>query len=96
MMTGKDIQFIHLAMRFPTLFDADGISPWNPQRLDAWAAEQADDPAAVAAAQFVLALWNRNCQWECGAFDLLTAFENWDLPHRLGFLEWASRKSLMN
>ncbi|HWL10136.1 MAG TPA: hypothetical protein VNQ76_17155 [Planctomicrobium sp.] len=96
MIQNNDIQFIHLAMRFPALYDADGISPWNPDRLDTWAAEETDEPAAVAATQFLLSSWNPSCQWQCGAFDAQRACTVWDPPHRLAYFDWASRKSLMN
>lgn len=96
MMTPRDSNFIMMAMDFPGLRNAAGVSPWNPNQLDIWATEESDEPAAVAAAQFLLSSWNPGCQWQCGAFDVNRACAIWDSPHRLAFLDWASRESLMN
>jgi len=87
----KDAEFTQLAMGFPSLREAAGISPWNPNRLDIWAAGETSDPAAIAAAQFLLASWNPRYDWECGRFEVVAAFKIWDLPHRLQFHEWARR-----
>jgi hypothetical protein len=47
-----------LARSFPTLHKADGLDPWDPDRLDHWAATH---PAVTTgsrhAARFVLAVW---------------------------------------
>lgn len=91
MTRDQDTEFTQLALRFPALTRAEGISPWSPNRLDIWAAEETSEPAALAAAQFLLSLWNRRHDWECGRFDVVAAFEIWDLPHRRGFLDWAGR-----
>jgi hypothetical protein len=92
----KETEFMMMAMAFPTLREAEGVTPWNPNRLDIWAAEEADSPEAIAAAQFLLSQWNPGCQWECGRFNPQQAFRYWDSPHRLAYLEWASRDSSVN
>ena len=92
----REKDFELMAMAFPTLRDAEGVFPWNPNRLDIWAAEEADSPEAIAAAQFLLSLWNPCCQWECGCFNPQQAFQYWDSPHRLAYLDWASRESAVN
>ena len=92
----KETDIVMMAMAFPTLREAEGITPWNPNRLDIWAAEEADESGAIAAAQFLLSRWNPACQWECGRFDPLRAFAAWDSPHRLAFLDGASRESQVN
>ncbi len=89
----NETEFEKIAMAFPGLRDAAGVSPWNPNQLDIWAAEEAGEPAAIAAAQFLLSLWNRSCQWQCGAFDLHQALEAWDSPHRLCFLDWINQQT---
>lgn len=91
MIERNDTEFEQLALGFPALKKAAGISPWSPNRLDIWATEEATEPAAVAAAQFLLALWNRNCRWQCGSFDMFRALERWDPNHRSGFLESVGR-----
>jgi len=70
----KETDFVMMAMAFPTLRDAAGVAPWNPNRLDIWASEEADSPEAIAAAQFLLLRWNPGCEWECGGFDPHRAF----------------------
>ncbi len=91
MIKHSDTEFEQLALAFPALKEAEGISPWSPNKLDIWATEEATEPAAVAAAQFLLALWNCNCRWQCGSFDMFRALERWDLYHRWGFLESVGR-----
>lgn len=93
MERSKDDQFTQLAEQFPGLRGADGISPWNPNCLDIWATERSAEPMGLAAAQFLLSLWNRRYDWECGRFDVVAAFEIWDLPHRSAFLEWGGREN---
>ncbi len=80
-----------IAESFPSLAVADGVSPWNPNRLDVWASEfgRADD--AVHAARFLLRLWNLNCDWECGRFDAQVAIRIWDRVHRRVFLDVATQ-----
>lgn len=92
----REKKFVMMAMAFPALRDAEGVAPWNPNRLDIWAAEEAGTPEAIAAAQFLLSRWNPSFQWECGSFDPLRAFKNWDSPHRLAYLDWASSELSMN
>jgi hypothetical protein len=93
MVKRDDTEFERLALAFPALKRAVGISPWSPNQLDIWATEEATEPAAIAAAQFLLSLWNRNCRWQCGSFDMFSALEKWDVPHRSGFLESVGRLS---
>ncbi len=93
MMERNDREFERLALAFPALKQAEGVCPWSPNKLDIWATEQATEPAAIAAAQFLLSLWNRKCRWQCGSFDLFSAMEKWDYPHRSGFLESVGRLS---
>ncbi len=54
----RDTDFVMMAMAFPGLRDATGVNPWNPNQLDIWAAEEADEPGAIVAAQYLLSLWN--------------------------------------
>jgi hypothetical protein len=96
MEQAKDADFVMMAMAFPGLRDAAGINPWNPNQLDIWAAEEADEPGAIVAAQYLLSLWNPGCQWQCGAFDPHYAIKVWGGSHRRGFLELASRDATPN
>jgi hypothetical protein len=42
-MKQSDNAFLGLGVKFPALVDAPGVAPWNPNQLDIWAAESADD-----------------------------------------------------
>ncbi len=85
-----------LAARFPGLENAAGVWPWNPNRLDIWAAEEASDATAVHAARLVLYIWNRNMDWQCGRFDMMEALDAWDQRHRKPFLEFLHRMTQVN
>ncbi len=78
-----------LATCFPSLREAPGVSPWNPNQLDIWTSEFGRDQNAVHAAKYLLALWNAHNGWECGAFSPKIAIEVWDRTHRRAFLESA-------
>lgn len=80
-----------LAVSFPTLSQAEGTRPWNPERLDAWAAGPVPGSGARYAARFVLAVWNGSGSWKCGRFDVVDAFAAWDRAHREAFLAWAAK-----
>lgn len=77
-----------LALRFPTLQDAAGVTPWDPARLDAWACGPAPGSGALRAARFVLGVWSPGTEWDCGRFDALDAMSSWDEKHRAAFVSW--------
>lgn len=76
-----------LASRFPSLKEARGVSPWNPNQLDIWASEFGRDLNAFHTAKYLLAIWNAHNGWECGPFDAKAAIQVWDRAHRRAFLE---------
>ena len=84
-MTPQDIE--ELALSFPSLQTAEGVSPWEPYKLDAWAIEASIRPVAVCAAQFVLNLWDHRAKWRCGRFRLTQALAVWDANHRTVLIE---------
>lgn len=88
-MTSMYDRMATLAQSFPTLRDAPGIQPWDPERLDTWAVGPAPGHGAFCAARFVLAVWNSTDEWQCGTFDVMEALACWDREHRAAFLEWA-------
>jgi hypothetical protein len=92
-MKQNDIAFLGLGVKFPALLNAPGVSPWNPNQLDIWAAEAASDNNAVHAARFLLNLWMPSREWQCGRFDMNEAIQNWDRTHRRAFLEWATHET---
>ena len=92
-MKQNDNAFLGLGVKFPALSEAPGIAPWNPNQLDSWAAESADDSNAVHSARFLLNLWMPAREWQCGRFDMNAAIQTWDRIHRRAFLDWAARET---
>lgn len=78
-----------LAMRFPCMKGAIGISPWQPFELNRWAVSGASHGERVTAS-FLLAVWDSSAEWEVGRFDLMEALNVWSPSHRMPFLRWAS------
>jgi len=89
----SELGFMGKAIQFPSLSDANGIMPWDPNQLDIWAAELGRDRQAVHAARFMLELWHLHFAWECGTFDPKDALECWDRVHRHVFLDLATKFS---
>ena len=85
-----DLGFMSWAVRFPSLNDAAGIMPWDPNQLDIWTAEFGRDPQAIHAARFILEAWHPGFAWECGKFDPKAALASWDKTHRRVFLDLAT------
>jgi hypothetical protein len=78
-----------LALSFPCLRDAPRILSWNARVVDTWAASGKLSHGDLSTARFVLAVWDHNCEWNSGRFDLMAALRAWDLEHRETFLAWA-------
>ena len=78
-----------LAEEFPCLEGKPGVRPWQADRLDGWAAENATG-AEQAAARFVLRVWNSRIPWLSGRFDLLEALGHWDEADRAAYARWAA------
>ncbi len=56
-----------LAAQFPSLKTAPGVSPWDPDALNAWAATPAHPgDQARWAARFILNLWDPSRGWSAG------------------------------
>lgn len=92
-MNKNDQAFDGLGLKFPTLVNAPGVAPWNPNQLDIWAAESTDDINALHSARFLLNLWMPAREWQCGRFDMNEAIQSWDRTHRRVFLDWASKEA---
>lgn len=86
-------KIVLIAESFPSLAKAEGVWPWNPNRLDLWASELGRVDDAVHSARFLLRLWNADCDWECGRFDAQSAIRIWDRIHRRAFLDVATQDS---
>ena len=80
-----------LALSFPTLADADGVGPWDPDRLEAWLRSGAPGHGAMCAGRFVLSVWNSYHDWSSGRFDLHEALGCWDAQHRAAFVTWVTK-----
>jgi len=79
-----------LAKSFPTLTkSATGIEPWDALVLDHWAATSpAVTSGSLAAARFLLHVWNDQTDWQCGRFSLREAHGTWDGNHWTAMLEF--------
>jgi hypothetical protein len=75
---------------FPCVRNAPGISTWDANLLDAWAAETPLSNGELLTARFLLAVWDPSQSWRCGAFDVMAALRVWDREHRAAFLAWAT------
>ncbi len=64
---------------------------WDAGKFDKWATGPAPGSGAMAAACFVLSVWNPSMKWKCGPFNLHRALSCWDEVHRDAFLSWAKR-----
>lgn len=93
--TAADVARIRaLARSFPSLTDAPGVDPWNPDALDRWAEGGVSDTQFVAA-RVLLAVWDVRF-WGAGRapfVNLTAAVGSSDHPldeeHRAAFSEWA-------
>jgi len=80
-------RLVALTASFPTLRGL--LEVWDPERLDRWACGPEPGSGAICACQFLLSVYNRNAEWECGKFDFQRAYAVWDKHHRQAFLAWA-------
>jgi hypothetical protein len=80
-----------LALSLPALRLAPGVQPWEAQRLDVCTSGPSTSEAALHAAPFVLAVWDRPHPWRSGRLDAVVALSLWGVPHRGAFLTWVAR-----
>jgi len=80
-----------LALTFPSLRRAEGIVPWDPQRLWRWASRGTTSFEASAAAEFILALAGADFLGSdlASLTRLLCAFSTWSDGDRAAFFAWA-------
>ena len=78
-----------LAQALPGLWEASGVSPWDPVALDGWAASSIPSHGERCAAQFLLAVWSPDEPWQSGKFDLMEALRVFDAQHHRALIEWA-------
>lgn len=74
-----------MARAFEPLADAEGLDPWEPGTLLAWASEQTRSVELMA--RFVVSLEDP----EDAAFPIHEALQSWDALGRLAFSTWAMR-----
>ena len=90
-----------LACLFPTLGDAAGVHPRNPEAFVAWTCGPAPGAGALEAARFVLQVWNWDEDWATFArengidgadilvpFNVVRAMARWDCAHQDAMLAW--------
>src|SRR5688572_7714332 len=77
------------ARQFPSLRNAPGVDPWQPDTLDHWAAGPASHGERLTAL-FLLAVWEQDAERKAGYFDVMEALRMWDFTHRETFLDWAA------
>ena len=86
----RELRLTLLARSFPTLTEGvPGIDPWDALVLDRWAST---DPAvtsgSLAAARFLLHVWNDQTDWQSGRFSFREAYGAWDGNHWAAMLEF--------
>lgn len=93
-----------LAQMFPTLRQAAGVAPWDPDALMRWASSSgAITSGSAHAVAFLLNVWNTRADWPAVAsselgidpqaaewfrFNCGEAIACWDSTHRAAFLAW--------
>ncbi len=85
-----EIRIRLLAQKFPSMWNAPGVSAWNALIFDKWATEGGLSHGEVCTARFLLAVWDPDGKWSSGNFCIMEALRVWDLTHRTAFLEWAA------
>jgi hypothetical protein len=83
-------EMTNLAKSFPTLRGADGLDPWDPEKLEEWTCGPVPGSGAFYAAQFVLEVWNKLVSWKCGPFRAVKAVNSWDHEHLAAFQAWVN------
>jgi hypothetical protein len=68
---GEAPRMTRLVLSFPTLEDADGVQPWNPDSLISWACGQNLDEDGIHALRFVLQVWSPTTDWRAMATSVL-------------------------
>ena len=86
----SELGFMARAIQFPSLTDANGVMPWDPNQLDIWASELGRDWQAVHSARFILDRWHPGFAWECGTFEPKRALACWDRTHCHVYLDLAT------
>ena len=89
MRRSDEVRMLALANSFPTLKDV--LDLWHddaPEVLEEWACGPAATPGGLAAARFVLAVYNYDAEWKCGRFSMRD-ISRWDDHHIEAFAAWA-------
>ncbi len=85
-----DVRMTLLALTFPSItVGTPGIGPWDSLALDHWAATSPSvTSGSLAAARFLLHVWNDQTDWQCGRFSLREAHGVWDGNHWAAMLDF--------
>lgn len=79
-----------LAESFPSLRGKPGVRPWDPIALDNYMKKSgAGTSGSLAAARFILSVWNTTEKWKIGKFTLGDVAK-FDDAHARAFALWAA------
>ncbi len=87
-------QMAALGRLFPSLREAPGIHPWDPETLIEWLNGPVPGHGAACAGRFLLGVWNSGTDWtelglgSPGRFDVFEAMACWDREHVAAMLKW--------
>jgi hypothetical protein len=86
----RELRMTLLAQTFSSIrVGTPGTDPWDALEFDRWAAS---DPAvtsgSLAAARFLLHVWNDQTDWQCGRFSLRESHGTWDENHWAAMLKY--------
>lgn len=81
----NDIRIMRLAKSFPSLREAPGVQPWQPQVVARWTHGPIPSLGGIFAARFLLSWWGYVA---IEPFDLHAALSVWDDEHRQAFQNW--------
>jgi len=83
---GLNERMSRLALSFPALARAPGVSPWESDKFIRWVQKGGGSHGEKTCGKFVLLVWN-NFDWG-EKFNLAEAISVWDKENYKAFLEW--------
>ena len=76
------------AKSFPSLKEAEGLSPWEPYKLCQWGKSYGKGSTELNAVRFVLWIFNPQLLYPCGRFELWEAMLSFEDGDREAFAQW--------
>jgi hypothetical protein len=87
-LLSEEQKMAELAKSFPCMAKPIGSRLWDANAIDRWAHNSPLSHGELVTVRFLLAVWDRDFDWECGRFDLMDALRVWDTRHYAAFLTW--------